>query len=172
MVRSSHPRPRQRVICSHWFGSPVIRPWYYPQRQGLSEISPLAASERLTLRQRQGIGAIKPHPNAGVNGTTEGHFNLEHRKVDVEKNPKQLLCPLAVRLKQVLNNNVLTSNFPSNSTSQFLSWSLPLSRGHGCPCDTYKSNILFPDICSLFSYSSNFCLCSLFHHWLCSHLQK
>ena len=38
--------------------------------QGRSEISPLAASERFTPRWRQGIGALKPHPKASVNGAS------------------------------------------------------------------------------------------------------
>ena len=39
--------------------------------QGRSEISPLATSERFTLRWRRGIGVLMPHPKASVNGASD-----------------------------------------------------------------------------------------------------
>ena len=56
---------RSWLIRSHWFGSPIMWPWYYLQRQikARAKFSPLAASERFTLRRRRGVGVLKPHPN-------------------------------------------------------------------------------------------------------------
>ena len=45
----------------------ILPPEAY-QRQ--SKISPLAASERFTLRGRRGIAVLKPHPNTSVNGAS------------------------------------------------------------------------------------------------------
>ena len=61
------PDTWSRLIRSHWFGSPITRLWFYLQRL-ISEISPLATSERFTLRRRRRIGVLKPHPKASVNG--------------------------------------------------------------------------------------------------------
>ena len=51
-----------------WFSSNtalILPPAAY---QGQSKISPLAVSERFTLRRRRGIGVLKPHPRVSVNG--------------------------------------------------------------------------------------------------------
>ena len=58
------------LICSHWFGSPIMQLVILPQEvdEHRSEISPLAASETFTQRRMRRIAEGSPHANGSVKG--------------------------------------------------------------------------------------------------------
>ena len=75
------PVSRSLLIHSHWFSSPIIRPWYYLQRRiSLSEISSLAVSETFTQRWRQRVGAGSLHANGSVNGAVVATLVIDYIK--------------------------------------------------------------------------------------------
>ena len=76
-VRSTRPRSAPPVypftLVQFTNNTALMLPPEVDQRW--SEISPLAASERFTLRRRRGIGLLKSHPIGSVNGAS--HWGKE-----------------------------------------------------------------------------------------------